>query len=102
METFQQLQATPWRQFTEAELRACGVAVSKPRLAPDALLGLTPQQRQIVRLAGAGLSNREIADELFLSPRTVGSHLYRAYPQLGVAGRHQLHELIANLPDADR
>jgi DNA-binding CsgD family transcriptional regulator len=111
LETFRRLQASPWQQLAEAELRACGVAVSEPRLAPDALLGLTPQQRQIVRLAGAGLSNREIADELFLSPRTVGSHLYRAYPQLGVAGRHQLHELITNLaatsaagsdPDANR
>ena len=49
-----------------------------------ALEELTPQQRQIVRLASAGLTNREIADRLFLSPRTVSSHLYRTYPKLGV------------------
>ena len=61
---------------------------------PDALAELTPQQRQIVRLAGDGLSDREIADRLFLSPRTVSSHLYRSYPKLGVASRHQLRDLI--------
>ena len=54
---------------------------------------LTPQQRQI-RLAATGLSNREIAQRLFLSPRTVSSHLYRSFPKLGVAGRHQLHGLL--------
>jgi DNA-binding CsgD family transcriptional regulator len=57
--------------------------------------GLTPQQRQIVRLASDGLTNRQIADRLFLSPRTVSSHLYRSYPKLGVAGRHQLRDVIA-------
>ena len=61
----------------------------------DALGELTPQQRQIVRLASDGLTNREIGDRLFLSPRTVSSHLYRSYPKLGVAGRHQLRDLIA-------
>jgi DNA-binding CsgD family transcriptional regulator len=56
---------------------------------------LTPQQRQIVRLASVGLTDREIADRLFLSPRTVGSHLYRSYPKLGVGSRHQLRDVIA-------
>jgi DNA-binding CsgD family transcriptional regulator len=62
--------------------------------APDALAGLTAQQREIVILASRGLTNGEIADRLFLSPRTVASHLYRSYPKLGVAGRHQLRDLI--------
>ena len=61
----------------------------------DALGELTPQQRQIVRLASDGLTNRQIGDRLFLSPRTVSSHLYRSYPKLGVAGRHQLRDVIA-------
>jgi DNA-binding CsgD family transcriptional regulator len=56
---------------------------------------LTPQQRQIVRLASHGLTDREIGDRLFLSPRTVSSHLYRSYPKLGVASRHQLRDVIA-------
>ena len=60
----------------------------------DALGELTPQQRRIVVLAGHGLSNREIADRLFLSPRTVSSHLYRSFPKLGVADRYQLRDVI--------
>jgi DNA-binding CsgD family transcriptional regulator len=55
---------------------------------------LTPQQRQIVRLASDGLTDREIGDRLFLSPRTVSSHLYRSFPKLGVASRHQLRDVI--------
>jgi DNA-binding CsgD family transcriptional regulator len=61
----------------------------------DALGELTPQQRQIVRLASHGLTDREIGDRLFLSPRTVSSHLHRSYPKLRVASRHQLRDVIA-------
>ena len=94
LETFRRLGAAPWIARTETELRACGVA---PQAAPatlDALDGLTAQQREIVILAGRGLTNTEIADRLFLSPRTVASHLYRSYPKLGIAGRHQIHDLL--------
>src|SRR5712671_362871 len=93
--TFRRLRARSWAQRAEAELRACGVAVGRAPGEPDALWELTPQQRQIVRLAGDGLTNREIGDRLFLSPRTVSSHLYRSYPKLGVAGRYQLRDVIA-------
>jgi DNA-binding CsgD family transcriptional regulator len=55
-----------------------------------ALSQLTPQELQIVRLAAQGLSNRDIAAQLFLSPRIVGYHLYKAYPKLGVAARSEL------------
>ena len=95
LETFRRLRARSWAQRAEAELRACGVAVAAPPGAPDALSELTPQQRQIVRLASDGLTNRQIADRLFLSPRTVSTHLYRSYPKLGVAGRNQLRDVIA-------
>jgi DNA-binding CsgD family transcriptional regulator len=71
------------------------VAVADAPPERDALGELTPQQRQIVRLASDGLTNREIGDRLFLSPRTVSSHLYRSYPKLGVAGRNQLRDVIA-------
>jgi DNA-binding CsgD family transcriptional regulator len=64
------------------------------------LARLTPQEYQIVMLAGRGLSNREIAAQLFLSHRTVGYHLYKAYPKLDIASRAQLAQLIADqLPD---
>jgi DNA-binding CsgD family transcriptional regulator len=46
-------------------------------------------------MASDGLSNRQIGDRLFLSPRTVSSHLYRSYPKLVVAGRHQLRDVVA-------
>jgi DNA-binding CsgD family transcriptional regulator len=95
LETFRRLGARSWAQRAQAELRACGVAVTGAPSEPDALAELTPQQRQIVRLASEGLTDREIGDRLFLSPRTVASHLYRSYPKLGVASRHQLRDLIA-------
>jgi tetratricopeptide (TPR) repeat protein len=71
--------------------RALGVAA----LADGSYLQAFTQQRQIVRLASDGLTDREIGDRLFLSPRTVSSHLYRSYPRLGVASRHQLRDVIA-------
>ncbi|MCU7726913.1 helix-turn-helix transcriptional regulator [Actinoplanes sp. KI2] len=93
LETFRRLRARPLAGRAEAELRACGVPTP---VAPkgDALAELTAQQREIVVLAGRGLTNAEIADRLFLSPRTVASHLHRSYPKLGVAGRRQLRDLI--------
>jgi DNA-binding CsgD family transcriptional regulator/tetratricopeptide (TPR) repeat protein len=97
-ETFRGLKATSWARRAEAELRACGIGVADTPGTPEALADLTSQQREIVCLAGSGLTNREIADRMFLSPRTVSSHLYRAYPKLGVAGRHQLRTVIAPAP----
>ncbi len=94
LETFRRLDAAPWVRRTEAELRACGVTAQAAPTVPGALAELTPQQREIVILASQGLTNGEIADRLFLSPRTVASHLYRAYPKLGIAGRHQLRDLV--------
>jgi DNA-binding CsgD family transcriptional regulator len=93
--TFRRLGARSWAQRAEAELRACGVAVADAPGEPDALWELTPQQRHIVLLASDGLTNRQISDRLFLSPRTVSSHLYRSFPKLGVARRDQLRDVIA-------
>src|SRR6202043_3679100 len=94
-ETFRRLGAAPWTRRAEAELRACGVTTAPAPTAPDALTGPTTKQREIVLLASRGLTNAEIADRLFLSPRTVASHLYHSYPKLGIAGRHQLRDVIA-------
>ena len=99
LEVFRRLGATPWTRRTEAELRACGVNVPRATNKAGALAGLTAQQREIVILASRGLTNSEIGDRLFLSPRTVASHLYRSYPKLGIAGRHQLRDLIDEARD---
>ena len=90
--TFEGLGATPAIVRARAELQACGVA---EQTTPGTLSELTPQERQIVRLAADGLTNREIGERLFLSPRTISSHLYRSFPKLGVASRHELRDVIA-------
>ncbi|GAA4908185.1 DNA-binding CsgD family transcriptional regulator/energy-coupling factor transporter ATP-binding protein EcfA2 [Nonomuraea thailandensis] len=95
-DTFRRLGARPWAERARAELRAAGLDVSAAE--PAAFAELSPQQQQIVRLAARGLTNREIGERLFLSPRTVGSHLYRAFPKLGVTTRAQLRDLVAAAP----
>ncbi|MET7300753.1 LuxR C-terminal-related transcriptional regulator [Embleya sp. NPDC005575] len=92
LETFQRLGARPWVERARAESRAAGIDVAHP--SSDAPAELSPQQRQIIRLAARGLTNREIGEKLFLSPRTVGSHLYRSFPKLGITARSQLRDLI--------
>jgi DNA-binding NarL/FixJ family response regulator len=52
---------------------------------------------QIARLAAEGLSNRQIGEQLYLSPRTVGSHLYRIFPKLGITTRAQLAQALKTL-----
>ncbi|WP_284681627.1 helix-turn-helix transcriptional regulator [Sphaerisporangium fuscum] len=90
---FEQLGATPWAERAATELSAAGEA-SPGEPLPEALRGLTPQERHVVFLAARGSSNREIAAQLFLSPRTVGYHLYRAFPKLGIASRTELADLL--------
>jgi len=89
---FERLGAEPWGERVRRELRAAGDA-GPIEAAPDLADKLTPQELQVVRLAAAGLSNREIGEQLFLSPRTAGYHLYKAYPKLGVASRNELSKL---------
>ncbi|WP_218024351.1 helix-turn-helix transcriptional regulator, partial [Nocardia lijiangensis] len=93
LETFDRLGAAPWAARAATELRATGVAVHPPGPG-DPLAALTPQELQVVRLAGDGASNREIGAQLFLSPRTVASHLYRAFPKLGISSRAELSKLL--------
>lgn len=93
LETFEKLGATPWAARARAELRATGETRAQAPPGPDALTDLTPQELQVVRLAAAGLTNRDIGAQLFLSPRTVGYHLHKAFPKLGVSSRAQLPQL---------
>ncbi len=61
---------------------------------------LSPQERQVAQMAATGLSNREIANRLFLSHRTVGVHLYRVFPKLGITSRSELSGALASLEPA--
>ncbi|TMR88066.1 LuxR C-terminal-related transcriptional regulator [Nonomuraea basaltis] len=93
MDAFDRLGATPWAARAAAELRATGLSQPDRSGAGDPLDVLTPQELQVVRLAVTGASNREIGAQLFLSPRTVASHLYKAFPKLGVSSRAELTRL---------
>ncbi|TMR92701.1 LuxR C-terminal-related transcriptional regulator [Nonomuraea basaltis] len=93
MEAFDRLGAVPWSDRAAAELRATGHSLPDHACAGDPLGVLTPQELQVVRLAVTGASNREIGAQLFLSPRTVASHLYKAFPKLGVSSRAELTRL---------
>ncbi|WP_439385662.1 LuxR C-terminal-related transcriptional regulator [Amycolatopsis lexingtonensis] len=86
LELFESLGAAEWAATARRELRAAGSAA--PTAGP-----LTAQERQVAELAAAGLSNREIGARLFLSPRTVGYHLYKVFPKLGIASRAQLRDI---------
>jgi DNA-binding CsgD family transcriptional regulator len=87
---FEDLGARPWAERALAELRAAGEPVTG-RKPP----GLPPQQLRVIRLAAGGASNREIATRLGISPRTVGNHLYKAFPRLGIASRDELRGLLS-------
>ncbi|MEV4673815.1 AAA family ATPase [Actinomadura sp. NPDC049382] len=93
LDVFERLGMRPWAERARGELTATGVPDRGAARGGGAAVALTPQELQIVRLAARGLSNRDIAAQLFLSHRTVGYHLYKAYPKLGVASRGELKDV---------
>jgi len=64
-------------------------------------LSLTAQEHEIAVLAAGDMSNKQIGQRLFLSPRTVSGHLYRTFPRLGITSRMALHGALASLPQAE-
>jgi DNA-binding CsgD family transcriptional regulator len=89
---FSGLGAHPFMRATSAELAALGV---RPRGGGDPdLPGLTTQELRVARLVASGLSNRETAEQLYLSPKTVEYHLASAFTKLGVSDRHQLADRV--------
>ncbi|MFE7593365.1 response regulator transcription factor, partial [Kitasatospora sp. NPDC057512] len=93
---FRRLRADPWARWCEEELRAAGDSAALPPAGPAAgPSGLTGHELRIARLAATGLTNKEIGRELQLSPRTVGAHLYRIFPKLGITSRAALAHALA-------
>jgi ATP/maltotriose-dependent transcriptional regulator MalT len=86
-DAFDALGASPWADRARQELRASRETQNRKH---EVWIELTGQERQIAALAAEGLSNREIGERLYISHRTVGSHLYRIFPKLGIASRVQL------------
>ena len=101
-EAFDALGTAPWGERARQELRASGE--TSRRRAPELVDQLSPQEMQIVQMAASGLTNREIGAKLFLSHRTIASHLYRAFPKLGITSRAELASVLhpqqqASAPD---
>ncbi|MEV7930796.1 AAA family ATPase [Kitasatospora sp. NPDC088779] len=92
---FERLDARPWTERAASELRAAGVPTTRTETA-GRTADLTPQQLEIARAAAAGLTNREIGAKLLLSPRTVGFHLHKIFPKLGITTRTQLHDALGD------
>lgn len=90
--TFDALGLTRCADRARRELRAAGESVR--RATPTAWDQLTAQELQIAQLASQGLTNREIGERLYLSHRTVGSHMYKLFPKLGVTTRSELRAAL--------
>jgi DNA-binding CsgD family transcriptional regulator/DNA polymerase III delta prime subunit len=93
LDIFERLGAAEWANRAQSELRATGQPVA-PDGRPDSSL-LTPQQHEIATMAAAGLTNKQIGERLFLSHRTVATHLYQIFPKLGVASRAALRDALS-------
>jgi DNA-binding CsgD family transcriptional regulator len=93
------LRARPYVERCEQELAACGLAPAK-RSAFDPSR-LTAQELAVARLVAVGMSNRQVASELFISIKTVQFHLTHIYAKLGVSSRAELaaHSRQDGLPD---
>jgi DNA-binding CsgD family transcriptional regulator len=96
LSTFQRLGAEPWARRAGEELRATGLSLG--HAYGLGLQSLTPQEREIAQLAAAGLTNKQIGERLFLSHRTVGSHLYQLFPKLGITSRAALRDALTAPP----
>jgi DNA-binding CsgD family transcriptional regulator len=93
---FRQVGAPPWEERAEAELRATGGTARKRD--PSTLDDLTPQELQIAGLVASGMTNRQIAEQLYLSPRTIDYHLRKVFSKLGVSSRTELVQMGVREP----
>ena len=97
LELFRQIGAPLWEERAAGELRATGETARKREAST--LDELTPQELQIAGLVAEGLTNREIAAQLFLSPRTIDYHLRKVFSKLGITSRTEL--VRSGLPERE-
>ena len=90
---FHAIGAEPWERRAQAELRASGARMRRPDASAHD--ELTPQELQVALVVADGVTNREAAARLFLSPKTIEVHLSRAYRKLGVRTRTELSRRLA-------
>ncbi len=90
-EGFDHLGARPWAERARAELRASGASVKQ---ASGEAVPLSAQEYRVAQLAAAGLTSKEIAASVNLSPRTVDSHLAKAFRKLGITRRAGLGDAL--------
>jgi len=88
LEIFESLPSPPWAGRARAELSRLG-------LRPPAPLALTATEERVAALAAAGHTNRQVAQALFLSPKTVEANLGRIYRKLGISSRAELGAAVA-------
>ncbi len=91
LEVFEDLRAAPWAERATQELRASGETARKRDTSAPA--DLTPQELQVAQLVQRGMSNREVAAQLFVSPRTVDFHLRNVFAKTGVTSRLELTQV---------
>jgi DNA-binding CsgD family transcriptional regulator len=92
-DAFDAMGCAAWGDQARRELRASGESSTRRDLA--ARDQLTAQELQIAQLAAQGLSNRDIAQRLYLSHRTISTHLYRIFPKLGITSRGELRSALS-------
>jgi DNA-binding CsgD family transcriptional regulator len=93
-DVYRALRAEPFAAWTEQELAACGLR--QERTQPRSVLAMTDREAEVARLVERGMTNAEIAAELFITPKAVEYHLGNIYAKFGLRGRQQLRRLLSD------
>ena len=91
LETFQDVRAEALADRATQELRASGETARKRD--PSTLVKLTPMELKVAQLVSSGLSNKDVAAQCWVSPRTVAFHLRNVFAKAGVTSRGELAQL---------
>jgi DNA-binding CsgD family transcriptional regulator len=89
LQIFEELGAPLWADRARAEL-------ARSKVVPSSDLALTPSELRVAELAASGMTNRDVAAALFISPKTVEANLARVYRKLGIRTRAELGRLIGD------